>query len=130
MNLRLLAPNEVVVDQEVRKVVAEAENGSFCLLPRHIDYLAALVPSLLAFVDADDREHFVAIDEGMLVKAGRQVLVSTRQAIRGRDLGTLRRAVQEQFRVLDDRERSARSAVARLEADFVRRFFEVEERTL
>lgn len=128
MTLKVLLPTEVLLEQSVAKVVAEAENGSFCLLPRHVDFLAGLVPGLLSFVDEEGREEFVGIDEGILVKRGEEVLVSTRQAIRGPDLGTLRSTVREQFGALDERERVARSAMARLESDFIRRFLELEER--
>ena len=126
MNLKVLIPKEVALDQEVTKVIAEGEDGAFCLLPRHADFVAALVPGLLEFVPAGGGEEFLAIDEGMLVKTGPDVLVSTRRAVRGADLGALEATVREQFRVLDEREKQARSASARLEADLVRRFMELK----
>jgi F-type H+-transporting ATPase subunit epsilon len=125
MRLKLLLPSEILLDQEVVKVTAEAEDGFFSLLPRHVDFVSALVPGLLAYETADNEEHFVAIDEGLLVKVGDEVLVSTRNAAKGADLGQLERQVREQFQSLDERERSARSAMARIEADFVRRFLEL-----
>lgn len=127
MILKVLAPTHVVVDEEVAKVVAEGEHGSFCLLPRHVDFLAALVPGLLAFVDAAGREQFAAVDEGILVKRGEEILVSTRQAVRGADLVQLRSMVREQFATLDDRERAAKSATAKLEASFLRSYLELAE---
>jgi F-type H+-transporting ATPase subunit epsilon len=126
MRLKVLLPSEVLLDAAVTKVIAEAENGAFCLLPRHIDFVAALVPGLLSFETEDGREEFLAVDEGILVKCAAQVLVSTRQAVRGPDLGSLRQAVDEQFRIVDEQERKARAAAARLEADLVRRFLELE----
>jgi F-type H+-transporting ATPase subunit epsilon len=115
MRLTVLLPTEILVDEEVAKVVAEAQNGSFCLLPRHIDFVAALVPGLLAFVKtADGAEEFLAADEGLLVKCGPQVLVSTRQAVRGGELGLLRETVEKTFKVLTDQEKRARTALANL----------------
>jgi F-type H+-transporting ATPase subunit epsilon len=127
MKLKVLLPTEILVDQEVTKVIAEAENGSFCLLPRHIDFVAALPPGILIFESAEDHEEFVALDEGILVKAGQEVLVSTRNAVRSSELGTLKQIVEQEFRVLDDREKMTRSASAKLEADLVRRFIELGE---
>lgn len=127
MRLKILLPTEILLDKEVAKVIAEAENGSFCLLPRHIDFVAALVPGLLSFTIAEGHEEFLAIDEGILVKCGAEVLVSTRTAVRGPDLGALRHTVEERFRHLDDREKQARAASARLEIDLVRRFMELGE---
>jgi F-type H+-transporting ATPase subunit epsilon len=126
MRLKVLLPSEVLVDAAVTKVIAEAENGAFCLLPRHIDFVAALVPGLLSFETETGQEEFLAVDEGILVKCGAQVLVSTRQAVRGPDLGSLRQAIDEQFRAVDEQEKKARAAAARLEADLVRRFLELE----
>jgi F-type H+-transporting ATPase subunit epsilon len=126
MHLRVLLPTEVLLDEEVVQVTAEAQNGSFSLLPRHVDFVTALIPGLLSYVTAvADEEHFMAISEGILVKVGPEVLVSTQNAIMGADLGQLQTAVAEQFNTFDDRERQTRSAVARLEADFVRRFIEL-----
>lgn len=125
MRLKVLLPTEIFIDQEVEKVTAEAENGSFCLLPRHIDFVAALIPGLLSFVTPEGEEKFLGVDEGILVKAGSEVLVSTRRAVRAPELGTLLETIQDEFLSLDEREKKARSAVARLEADLIRRFMEL-----
>ncbi|MCA8999535.1 MAG: F0F1 ATP synthase subunit epsilon [Planctomycetaceae bacterium] len=127
MNLKILLPTKVLLSSPVKKVVAEGENGAFCLLPRHVDFVSALVPGILSYRDPQGEEHFAAVAEGILVKSGEEVRISTRSAVLGTDLGTLRKTVAEEFLVLDDRERTARTAVARLEADFVRRFLQFEE---
>jgi len=126
MKLKVLFPTEVLINEEVTKVVAEAGNGSFCLLPRHVDFLANLVPGLFSFVTSQGVEQFLAVDEGILVKCGPEVLVSTRNAVRGPDLGRLEQTVGKSFSVLDDREKLARSAFAKLEASFIRRFMDLE----
>lgn len=127
MKLKVLLPTQVLVDKEVSKVTAEAENGYFTLLPRHIDFVAALVPGLLSY-EAEGRERFLAVDEGVLVKCGSEVMVSTRNAIEGGELGELERIVEEKFKILDDKEKTARSAIAKIEAGFIRRFLEVQKR--
>jgi len=127
MHLKILLPTKVLLDEPVTKIVAEAENGSFCLLPRHVDFLSALVPGILTFTTDDELEHYVAIGEGILVKAGDSVRISTRHAVRGTDLDQLRETVSNEFERIDDRERAARSAIAKLEADFARRFLELGE---
>jgi F-type H+-transporting ATPase subunit epsilon len=126
MNLKVLLPTGVLVQEDVAKVTAEAHNGSFCLLPKHVDFAAALVPGILSFETAGGREAFLAVDEGILIKCGQEVLVSTRNAVRGPDLGQLRLTVEERFKVLDDREKTARSAMVKIEAGFVRRFLEIQ----
>lgn len=127
MHLKVLLPTEVLVDEVVAKVIAEAEDGFFCLLPRHVDFTAALVPGILMFYPGAGDRQLVAIDEGILVKCGADVLVSTLNAVRGDELGQLRHTVAERFRVLDEEQRVTRTALARLEAGALRRFLELEE---
>lgn len=128
MRLQVLLPTEVLVDQTVVKVIAVASNGEFCLLPRHIDFVAALVPGVLVFCTREGEEHYAALDEGVLVKCGREVFVSTFNGVRGGDLGQLRALVEERFIALDEHERKARTALARLEAGTLRRFRNLQER--
>ncbi|GAB4334568.1 MAG: F0F1 ATP synthase subunit epsilon [Candidatus Abyssubacteria bacterium] len=124
MRLKVLLPAEILIDREVEKVTAEAENGSFTLLPRHIDFVAALVPGILFFT-AEGEEEFIAVDEGILIKRADEVLVSTRKAVRGPELGSLRKAIEREFLGRTEREKKSRSASAKIEADLVRRFMEL-----
>jgi F-type H+-transporting ATPase subunit epsilon len=127
MRLKILLPNEIFFEGQVAQINAEAVNGHFCLLPHHVDFVAAMVPGLLTHHDERGGEHFVAVDDGTLVKCGYEVLVSTRSAIASDDLGSLNGVVENQFQKLDEREKLARSASARLEASLVRRFMELEK---
>ena len=127
MRLHVSVPTHVMVDEEVSKIVAESANGSFCLLPRHVDFLASLVPGLLSFTRPNGEEQFIAIDEGLLIKQADVVNVSTRQGVFGGDLAELRRRVSGEFVSLDERQRAYQSAVANLEANFLRGFLEIEE---
>jgi F-type H+-transporting ATPase subunit epsilon len=127
LRLKVILPTETLVDEPASKVIAEAQDGAFCLLPRHVDFAAALVPGILIFVNADGAERLLAVDEGTLVKAGDEVRVSIFNAVAGADLGQLRQTVDETFLSLDKHEREARSALARLEAGTLRGFVELEE---
>ena len=127
MHLTISLPTERLVDEEISKITAEARNGSFCLLPRHIDFVATLTPGVLSFIDAGGREVFAAVDGGVLVKTGEDVRVSTAGGVRDTDLGRLQSLVEEQFLALDEAERKARTALARLEAGTVRRFMEMTD---
>jgi F-type H+-transporting ATPase subunit epsilon len=127
MTVKVILPSGVLLEQEAVKVVAEAQNGSFCLLPRHVDFVAALVPGILALTSQDGEETFLAVDEGVLVKRGPEVLVSTWNALQGK-LGELRQAVLAQFRALGEQEQKARLALDRLEASLVRQILEWDVR--
>ena len=81
-------------------------------------------PGILTYATETAEEIYVAVDEGVLVKMGAQVLISVRHAIGGADLGQLRQAVEREFLTLDDREKSVRTAMAQLESGLIRRFAE------
>ena len=125
MKLKILIPTEILVECEVTKVIAEAENGHFCLLPHHIDFVAALVPGILSFTTEAEEEVFVAVDQGILVKCDHEVLVSTLNAVEGNNLETLKQTVTEQFQILEEKEKLTRSAVAQFEASIMRHFKEL-----
>ena len=123
MNLKILLPFQVFAEQTgVTRIVAETREGSFGLLPHRLDCVAALVPGILIYQTESSGEVLVAVDEGVLVKTGADVLISVRRAIGGTDLGQLHTAVEKEFLTLDENEQSVRTAVAKLETGFLRRF--------
>ena len=125
MNLKILLPFQVFAEKTgVSRIVAETREGSFGLLPHRLDCVAALAPGILTYQNEGEDEVYVAVDEGVLVKTGLDVLVSVRDAIAGTDLGRLHEAVDREFVHLNEREQSVRSVMARMESDFIRRLAE------
>ena len=125
MKLKVLLPFQVFAEIEgVKRIIAETPQGSFGLLPQRLDCVAVLEPGILTYETKAEGEVYVAVDEGILVKAGPNVLVSVRNAIGGMDLGKLRDAVEREFVNLDEDEKQVRAVLARLESGFVRRFAE------
>lgn len=123
MDLKILLPFRVFAEiHGVSRIVAETREGSFGLLPRRLDCVAALEPGILIYETDAEGEAFVAIDEGVLIKTGPEVLISVRRAIGGTDLGQLREAVEQQFLTVDEVEQGVRAVMARLETGFLRRF--------
>ncbi len=133
MKLKILLPFQVFAEiSDVKRIVAETPQGSFGLLPHRLDCVAVLATGILTFETdqkwgfstASTGEVYVAVDEGVLVKTGRNVLVSVRNAIGGMDLGKLREAVEREFVNLDESEKQVRTVLARMESGFLRRFAE------
>jgi F-type H+-transporting ATPase subunit epsilon len=127
MKLTILLPSRTAVDREVAKVVAEAPNGFFCLLPRHVDFTTAIVAGIVAFTTPEGEEVFVAVDDGILVKQSATVRISTRNAVTGEALGRLNERVSRQFQNRDARQKRARQAMNRIQAGFVRRFLDIQQ---
>ncbi len=122
MHLKILLPYKVFADrQDVLRIVAVSHEGSFGLLPRRLDCVVPLPAGILVYESAAEGEVFIAVDEGVLVKTGVDVLVSVRNAIGGMGLDKLRDAVEEEFLHLDEQEQKLRSVLAKMESGFIRR---------
>ena len=125
MTLKVLLPFQVFAEKTgVTCIVAETREGSFGILPRRLDCVAALAPGILIYENEAEGEVYLAVDEGVLIKTGLGVLVSVRNAIAGTDLAKLRDSVEREFLNLDEREQSVRSALAKMESGFIRRLAE------
>lgn len=126
MTLRVLEPVREALRADVARLSVPARDGVVGILPHHIDYVTAVAPGILTYIDGDEREAFVGIDEGILVKRGQEVLISTRQAVTGYDLGQVQAAYERQLAAQQEQERRARSALERLEVEFVRHVVRIE----
>ena len=124
MTLEVLLPFRVFARHEgVARIVAETPDGSFGLLPRRLDCVAALAAGVLAW-ERDGREGWIAVDEGLLIKTGETVTVSVRHAVAGEDLADLRDLVEREYLTLDEHEREVRSVLDKLEIGLMRRLVE------
>ncbi len=115
-------PSQVYLSDNVKKITAEAVNGFFTLLPRHVDFVTALVPGIFSYVTPDDKEHFFALDEGVLVKKGSSVFVSVNRAVTGDNLEVLQDKVKSELDKIGENEKKSRSVMSRLEVDTLKRF--------
>jgi F-type H+-transporting ATPase subunit epsilon len=110
---------------EVTRIIAVTTAGSFGLLPHRLDCAAVLTPGLLSYTTAEAGEAHIAVDTGVLIKTGAEVLVCVRHAIAGADLGGLKAAVEREFLNLTEQERAARATLAQLESGLIRRLLEL-----
>ena len=125
MNLKVLLPFRVFTEKrDIARIVAETSHGSFGILPHRLDCVAALLPGILIYEEKNKGEAYVAVDEGVLAKIGPDVFVSVRNAIAGKDLHELREAVEREFVILDQQDRNARMALAKMENSLVRSLME------
>jgi len=127
MRLTVALPHRIALDESATKVSAEGLHGAFTLLPRHRDFVVILEPGILTYSDADAAEHYLAVDGGVLVKAGREVRVSTHAAVKGDRLEELERVVQEAFQQIDHSEQQARGAQARLATRVLHEMLQFED---
>jgi F-type H+-transporting ATPase subunit epsilon len=128
LTLKIFIPADIYWESDaISKITAEGLEGYFTLQPRHIDYVAILVPGILAVTTDNGQEFFFAVDHGTLVKRDSNVSISTRNAIEGDNIATLAQIVEEQFKQIDDLEKKARTALTGLEYGMLRRFTELRK---
>lgn len=126
MTLKILLPFQVFTEEkDVKRIVIETSVGSYGILPQRLDCVAALVPGILTY--ETDQVHYLAVDEGIMIKAGADVLVSVRQAIGGADLGKLHESVEKEFKLLDETEKNIRSVLTKLETGIMFQLEKFEE---
>lgn len=126
MQLKVMEPEHVTTDTVADKVIAEAQDGSFCIEPRHVDFVSALKPGILLYTRGEE-EHYIAVDEGILVKCGKQVLVSVLNAIEGDTLEQLEQQIRMEFKKTEAMNQASKIAIKSMEADLLLRFMEFEK---
>lgn len=127
MTLRLLLPFQVLIEQsDVSRIVAETYQGAFGILPQRLDCIAVLCPGILIYEHNEEGETYVAIDQGVLIKKHKQVLISVHNAVVGKDLEQLSETVRREFLTLNEEEQNARTVLSKVECAFVRRFVEIQ----
>jgi F-type H+-transporting ATPase subunit epsilon len=123
MHIKILLPSKIFTDKAgVKRIVAETREGSFGLLPNRLDCVAAITSGILIYETQAEGEVYIAMDEGVLVKTGPDVVVSVRRAMGGADLRKLREAVEQEFVQIDAQEQDLRAVMTKLETGFLRQF--------
>lgn len=125
IHLKVLLPSRVFLDEDqVQRVVLSTDQGSLGIYPRRRDFVAALVPGILTYQTDGGEEVYLAVDRGLVLKTGLEILVSTHNATRGEGLGHLKEAVERDFRRLSEMDSSTRATLQKLETDMFRRIME------
>lgn len=122
MQLKIFLPTHILINEPCNKIIAEDQNGLFCLLPRHIDYVSHLVPSVVSFISADGTEKFVATDKAVLVKQGEDVRIGTARGFVSNNIEEITKKIKEEFLVANetDEYKEMQSAMAHLEVGIMR----------
>ncbi|WP_390590506.1 F0F1 ATP synthase subunit epsilon [Simiduia litorea] len=112
--------------KNIQHILVETDQGSYGLLPHRLDCVAALVPGILIFQssytpDPRGTETYIAVDAGVLVKTGMDVVVSVRHAVVGNDLDNLHEAVDKNFIQQNERNQKIHAVFKKMESDFITR---------
>ncbi len=123
LKLKILLPFRIFLEtNNVSSITIETSAGSYGMLAQRLDCVAAIVPGIFTYEIESEGPKYIAVDEGVMIKAGTQVLVSVRNAIGGTDLGKLSDLVKKKFNIRDENKTELRSVIAKLEGGFIYSF--------
>jgi F-type H+-transporting ATPase subunit epsilon len=128
LDLEILVPDGVVLRTRVRSLQAEDASGRFALLPGHQAFLTVLIPGVLVYRDEEGREHYAAVDGGVLLLEQGRVSVATSDAVVADRLEEVADAAAAMLTARRAQERTARAAFAELETTLLRELGNVERR--
>ena len=118
MDVKILLPYKVFAEiKNVSNIIAETSEGSFGFLPNRLDCVAVLVPGIFAY--ETDKVHYIAVNEGLLVKTGSEVMVSVRNAVGGVELGKLADTIKNEFKNTDENDEKIQQMASKLESGFL-----------
>lgn len=115
MLLKVFSPIELILETEILKVDFEAIDGFFTLLPRHTDFVSALAPCVVSYQTPNKKTAYMACNQGVIVKKGPDVQISTKLAVLGDDLEKLRKTIEIDFKQMEEIRKESNKTMARLE---------------
>ncbi|MDR3079052.1 MAG: hypothetical protein LBU15_03360 [Rickettsiales bacterium] len=83
LNLRIYTPQKLFLEETITKIKISEKDCNYTILPRHIDYLSSFSRSTIGFRKLDGEEVFVWLNQGILVKCGREIQISVFSAVNG-----------------------------------------------
>jgi F-type H+-transporting ATPase subunit epsilon len=122
MELVVCSPLGVVLKTKIKKVTFETLNGYHTLLPRHVDFVSALTPSIVRYTDEENSDKFVACHQGIVVKKGSNVTISVQNAVMGNTLDELQQTILVDFKKNEENRKELNLAMVRLETGLMRGF--------
>lgn len=122
MKLTVFTPLGTVLKSKIIKVTVETLNGYHTLLPKHVDFAAAMDANIVSYTTDKNEEKYVACHRGIVVKKGDEVTITVQNAVAGNTLDELTDVISTEFKHNDEQRKELNSAMARLELGIVRGF--------
>ena len=115
IDLKIYSPIEMLLDEEVKKLIFQGKEGYVTILPNHIDYVSSFESNIMSYVDKNDNQKFIALNSGILVKYSNKVRLTAYKAIIGDSLKDLKTKVNEITEKEDDIEKEINKNLKQLE---------------
>jgi len=124
-DLHIITPADVKIINNVSFFRAEDKTGSFGILPRHIEFLTILEPSIaIAFIE--DREEYFAFNGAILSFKNNLLIVTTKEFAQSNKIGELKEIIEVLFKEQQEKESTFHLNMQNLRKAFFKKIIELE----
>ena len=122
MKLTVFTPLGEILKSKIKKVTVETLNGYYTLLPKHVDFAAAMGENIVTYTTEQNQKKYLACHRGIVVKKGDAVTITVQNAVMSDTLEDLSEVINHDFKQADEQRKELNSAMARLELGIIRGF--------
>ncbi len=127
MTLTVYLPFQILIQQPIRKITFESVDGFHTILPKHIDYATALKTGIVRYQDENGQTSYLACDEGILIKKGANISLSTRLGIKNNNLKELENVIKIDFKKMEETRKESNKTMAQLELTLARGLLQLKK---
>lgn len=124
--IKIFTPAQTILDEEILSLIAEDRSGYFGIEAGHINFLTVLTPTILRYRTSGKKEHFIAINGGILKVENGAVTIAVREAVAGEDMGRLEETLSLEMEKEASDEKMTRLSLERIGIMMMRNFFSFE----
>ena len=124
--IKIFTPAQTILDEEIISLIAEDRSGYFGIEAGHVNFLTVLAPTILRYRTSDQREHYIAINGGILKVEKGAVTIGAREALAGEDMGRLEAALYLEMGKEVSDEKMTRVSLERIGIMMMRHFLSFE----
>lgn len=125
-NAKIITPQAVETVENISFFRAEDSSGSFGILPRHIEFLTTLEPSI-AIAVIEDKEYYYAFNRGVLSFKGNALTITAKEFVQSREVSELLEMIKRSFKEQEEKERLFSDNIENLQKAFIKKLIEMEK---
>lgn len=115
IDLKIYSPIEMFLDEDVKKLTFKGKEGYLTILPNHIDYVSSFETNVMTFIDKNDNEKYIALNNGILVKYSNKVRLTAYKVLIGNSIKELREKINQATELENDIEKEINKNLKQLE---------------
>ncbi len=124
-NAHIITPSHIEKVDNISFFRAEDRSGSFGILPRHIEFLTILEPSIAIAVINENEEYF-AFNGGILSFKKEMLTITTKEFVQSSRVDELKKIIERYFKEQTEKESLFHLNMANLQKAFFKKMIELE----